>query len=104
MGDKGQRRFYVGGRWYSLDNATPLCRCTDIFERVTLYQTPKGAFSRSGKAPLMGWGLTARRWRCWARPPPARSWTNTPPGLSRKTMIGLSGSRKRDRRERAGRR
>ena len=45
MGDKGkQRRFYVGGLWYSPDNATPLCRCKDIFETVSLYQTPKGAF------------------------------------------------------------
>ena len=38
------RRFYIGGRWYSPDDSTPLCSYDDIFERVTLYQTEKGAF------------------------------------------------------------
>lgn len=45
MGDKeNQRRYYVGGRWYSPNNATPLCCYEGIFETVTLYQTLKGAF------------------------------------------------------------
>lgn len=58
MVDKGQRRrFYVGGRWYSPDNATPLCRCTDIFERVTLYQTPKGTFFTFRESTVDGLGI-----------------------------------------------
>ena len=58
MGDKGQRRrFYVGGRWYSPDNATPLCRCTDIFERVTLYQTLKGTFFTFRESTVDGLGI-----------------------------------------------
>lgn len=44
MGDKGARRFCVGGRLYSPDDATPLCCYKGIFETVTLYQTSKGAF------------------------------------------------------------
>lgn len=58
MGDKGQqRRFYVGGRWYSPDSATPLCRYTDIFERVTLYQTPKGTFFTFRESTVDGLGI-----------------------------------------------
>ena len=55
MGDKGQRqRYYIGGRWYSPDNATPLCRDIGIFETVTLYQTPKGAFFTVEESPVDG--------------------------------------------------
>lgn len=55
MGDKEQRRrFYIGGRWYSPDNATPLCRDIGIFETVTLYQTPKGAFFTVEESPVDG--------------------------------------------------
>lgn len=58
MGDKGQRRrFYVGGRWYSPDNATPICRYADIFERVTLYQTPKGTFFTFRESTVDGLGI-----------------------------------------------
>lgn len=58
MGDKGQqRRFYVGGRWYSRDSATPLCSYADIFERVTLYQTPKGAFFAFRESTVDGLGI-----------------------------------------------
>ena len=44
MGSKEKQRFYIGGRWYSPDNATPLCRYGGIFDTVTLYQSPHGAF------------------------------------------------------------
>lgn len=58
MGDKGERRrFYIGGRWYSPDNATPLCCCKDIFEAVTLYQTPKGAFFTFRESTVDGLGI-----------------------------------------------
>jgi len=57
MGDKGKRRFYIGGRWYSPDNATPLCRCKDIFEAVTLYQTPKGTFFTFRESTVDGLGI-----------------------------------------------
>lgn len=57
MGDKGERRFYVGGRWYSPDNATPLCRDRGIFETVTLYQTPKGAFFTFRESTVAGLGI-----------------------------------------------
>ena len=39
-----ERRYYIGGRWYSPDISTPLCRYEGIFEQVTLYQSPKGTF------------------------------------------------------------
>ena len=57
MGDKEKRRFYVGGRRYSPDNSTPICRCVDIFERVTLYQTPKGAFFTFRESTVDGLGI-----------------------------------------------
>lgn len=58
MGDKGQqRRLYVGGRWYSPDSATPLCRDKGIFEMVTLYQTPKGAFFMFRESTVDGLGI-----------------------------------------------
>lgn len=58
MGDKEkQRRFYVGGRWYSPDSATPLCCDKGIFERVTLYQTPKGAFFTFRESIVDGLGI-----------------------------------------------
>ena len=57
MGDKEKRRFYVGGRWYSPDNATPLCCYKDIFETVTLYQTSKGAFFTFRESTVDGLGI-----------------------------------------------
>ena len=58
MGDKEKRRrFYVGGRWYSPDCATPLCRYADIFEAVTLYQTEKGAFFTFRESTVDGLGI-----------------------------------------------
>ncbi len=58
MGDKGkQRRFYIGGRWYSPDDATPLCCHSDIFEAVTLYQTSKGAFFTFRESTVDGLGI-----------------------------------------------
>lgn len=44
MADEKNKRFYIGGRYYSPDEATPLCRHKGIFETVTLYQSPRGAF------------------------------------------------------------
>lgn len=44
MEGKGKQRFYIGGKYYSPDEATPLCRHKGIFETVTLYRSPKGAF------------------------------------------------------------
>ncbi len=52
-----QRRFYTGGRWYSPDDATPLCRQSDIFEAVTLYQTSKGAFFTFRESTVDGLGI-----------------------------------------------
>lgn len=39
-----KRVYYVGGHSYSPDTSTPLCCDTGIFERVTLYKSPKGTF------------------------------------------------------------
>lgn len=36
--------YYLGGHSYSPDTSTPLCYDMGIFERVTLYKSPKGAF------------------------------------------------------------
>lgn len=43
--NKTQKRvYYLGGHSYSPDISTPLCCDTGIFERVTLYKSPKGTF------------------------------------------------------------
>lgn len=36
--------FYIGGKSYSPDTATRLCRYSGILETVTLYRSPRGAF------------------------------------------------------------
>ena len=36
--------YYLGGHCYFPDTSTPLCCDTGIFERVTLYKSPKGTF------------------------------------------------------------
>ena len=99
---KQERRYYVGGRCYCPDVSTPICCHEGIFERVTLYQSPKGAFFTEKKAWLTGWGLTAQRRRYLARPPPGHSWTDTPPGLTQRIITGFLENPKRDNRE-AGR-
>lgn len=58
MGSKEKRRrFYIGGRWYSPDDATPLCRHSKTFEVVTLYQTSKGAFFAFRESTVDGLGI-----------------------------------------------
>ena len=42
--EKQKPCYYVGGRCYCPDMSTPLCHHDGIFECVTLYQSPKGAF------------------------------------------------------------
>lgn len=42
--EKHERRYYVNGRWYSPELSTPLCIHKDMFDRTTLYHSPKGAF------------------------------------------------------------
>lgn len=39
-----KQQYFIAGRSYSPDTATPLCSYTGIFETVTLYQSPQGAF------------------------------------------------------------
>lgn len=55
--EKRERRYYVGGRWYSPDTSTPLCSYAGIFERVTLYHSPKGAFFTIRESTVNGLGI-----------------------------------------------
>lgn len=54
---KQGRRYYVGGRCYCPDVSTPLCCHKGIFERVTLYQSPKGAFFTVRESTVDGLGI-----------------------------------------------
>lgn len=54
MTDKEKRRFYIGGRYYSPDEATPLCSSKGIFETVTLYKSPQGAFFTVSESVIDG--------------------------------------------------
>ena len=38
------KQFLVGGKQYSPELSTPLCKYEGIFEAVTLYQSPSGTF------------------------------------------------------------
>lgn len=55
-GKQGQR-YYVGGRCYCPDVSTPLCCHKGIFEAVTLYQSPNGAFFTVRESTVDGLGI-----------------------------------------------
>lgn len=44
MDKKNEQGYIIGGRRYTPDKSTVLCRAGDGLEAVTLYQTTKGAF------------------------------------------------------------
>ncbi len=43
--EQSESVYYIGGKWYSPDNAIKLCEVqTTFFSSETLYRTPNGAF------------------------------------------------------------
>ena len=52
--DEESPEYYVGGKCYSPDQSKTLCSVEGIFERVTLYQSQKGAFFKVRESIVSG--------------------------------------------------